>query len=79
MKEERKKEKVEKLLQVDMNRFNYYLTINRKELGSIDVKEKEEARKYLERELKEEIEGTETNQEVEKIADEIFNSFFFEE
>jgi len=70
---------MEELLQVGMNRFDHYLLANRKELGSIDAKEKEEARRYLEGELKGEIEGNETDEEVEKIADEILDDFFFEE
>lgn len=79
LKEENEEERIEGLLRVGMNRFNSYLITNRKDLGSIDAKEKEEARRYLEGELKGEIEGNETDEEVEKIADEILDDYFFEE
>jgi len=77
LKEENEEERIEGLLQIGLTRFNSYLITNRKELGSIDAKEKEEARRYLEGELKEEIEGNETDEEVRKIVDEILTDFFF--
>jgi len=70
--------KIKDLLQAGMNRLSYYLLVNSKDLGSVTPKEREEARRYLEKELKEEIEGNETVQEVEKIANEILDDFFFE-
>ena len=79
MKEERKKEEMEELLRVGMNRFNWYLTIHRKELEPLKYEEREEAKRHLERELKEEIEGNETDREIEKTADRVLDDFFFEE
>jgi predicted transcriptional regulator len=78
VKERRRKEEIESLVQAGMNRFNYYLLANRKELGVIDAKEQERARRHLERELREEVEGNETDEEVEKIVDGILDNFFFE-
>jgi len=77
--EENEKRRIEELLQIGINRLNWYLLVNRKELGTIDAKEEERAKRHLERELKEEIEGNETDEEIEKIADEILDDFFFEE
>jgi hypothetical protein len=70
--------RIERLLGIGMNQLNYYLSAH-KELGTINFKEREETRQYLETELKKEIDGTETNQEVEKIAEQILDGFFFED
>jgi len=78
MKKKREKEEIGSLLEIGMNRFNYYLLANRKELGVIGAKEQERARRHLERELREEVEGNETDEEVEKMTDEILDRFFFE-
>jgi len=72
-----KEMKVKDLLQAGMNRLSYYLLINSKELGTVTPEEREEARRHLEKELREEIEGDETVQEVEKIANQILADFFF--
>ena len=77
--EKREKERVEELVQTGMSRFNYYLLANRKELGVIDAKEQERAKRFLERELKEKIKGNEDDEEVEKLADGILDEYFFEE
>lgn len=77
--EETKKERIEELMRAGTNRLYTYLAINRKELKTVSLEEQQRAKRYLEKELKEEIEGTETSQEVEKIADEILDDFFFEE
>lgn len=78
VREKREKEEIEELLQTGMGQFNLYLLRNRKELGIVNTQEQERAKRHLERELKEQIEGTETDEEVEKIADETLDSFFFE-
>jgi predicted transcriptional regulator len=83
LRNKRKKEeiegRVENLLQVGMDRFNWYLTIHHKELEPLKNEERERGIRHLEKELKEEIEGIETNQEIEKLIDGILDSFFFEE
>jgi hypothetical protein len=75
MKEERKKA----FLEVGMNVLDLYLLLHRKGIEPIDNVEKEEVKRYLERELKEEIEGNETDHEVWELANEILNEFFFKE
>ena len=71
--------KIKDLLQVGMNRLSYYLLINSKDLETVTPKERDEAKRFLEKALREEIEGDETFQEVEKIANQILDDFFFEE
>lgn len=75
MKEERKKA----LLEVGMNVLDLYLLFHRKRIEPIDNVEKEEVKRYLERKLKEEMEGNETEHEVWEIANEILNEYFSKE
>jgi hypothetical protein len=65
------------LILVGIKRLNHYLSANQRELGTIDSSERKEAEHYLEDELEEEIEGTESALEVESLADEILEEFFF--
>jgi hypothetical protein len=60
-----------------MNELDLYLLIHRKKIEPIDDVEKGEVRQYLEKELKEEIEGNETDHEVREMAHEILNEYFY--
>jgi hypothetical protein len=75
----RKERKIEALIQVGMERMNFYIVKNYDDLQPLNNKEEEEAKEYLQKELREEIEGDESRQEVEKLTDECLDIFFFED
>ena len=79
VKEKNIQNNIQELMEIGMNRFNWYLTIHRKELEPLKYEAREKARRYLEGELREGIGGAETDEEVRKIVDQILSDFFFEE
>jgi hypothetical protein len=77
--DEEKQEKRNRLVGIGMGKYNAYINKHQSELEPFEPGEREEGRQYLERELKREIVGTETDQEVAEITEEILDEFFFEE
>ena len=74
MKDERKKN----LLEVGMNELDLYLLIHRKKIEPLNNVGKEEVKRYLERELEEEVEGNETDHEIRETAHDILNEYFYQ-
>ena len=64
---------------IGMDRMNVYLLKHCSELEPFEPGEKEEARKYLENRLKKEVRGDESREGIERVAEEILTSFFFED
>jgi len=76
--EKERQEKIQQNIRIGMDRLNFYLLKNSKELGFVSSEDKEEAKKYLGEELRIEIRGDESRLEIEALADEILESYFFE-